>query len=209
MLHTSDAHVTTFETLVARWPGLRAFHVVDERLLDLARESLEAPEIRELLAQRLAELRGADVGLVVCTCSTIGALAEEIGAGGVLRVDRPAAERAVSTGGIVGVVVALESTKAETVQLLQETARAMARPTRTKVLLAERAWDSWEQGDVPGYLKLVAETARELAASADVVLLAQASMAGAVELLQDLDVPVLTTPGEAMERAAHLLEHRL
>lgn len=190
---------------MARWPALRAFHVVDEQLLDLAREARDAPEVRTRVAQRVAELRGSGVELVVCTCSTVGELAEDVGAGDVLRVDRPAAQRAVRTGNVVGVVVALESSVEPTLQLLQDAADLAGRPIRPRFLLAPGAWDLWEVGDVPGYLGAVAATARNLAATSDVVLLAQASMAGAVELLEDVEVPVLTTPGVAVEEVARQL----
>lgn len=207
-LHTSPANVTTFETLVARWPGVRAYHVVDEELLDLARESLDGRELRRRVQRAVDELRGTGVDVVVCTCSTVGGLAEEVGGDAVLRVDRPAAEQAVATGRRIGVVVALESTVVPTRELLLEQALVVGRAPQVDFRMAEGAWAAWEDGDVPGYLRAVAAAARLTARTSDVVLLAQASMAGAVELLEDLEVPVVTTPGAAVDHAAQLLLSR-
>ncbi|QCX27580.1 hypothetical protein [Nocardioides jishulii] len=158
-------------------------------------------ELADRVAGRLAELRAGGADVVVCTCSTIGGLAESVGGAGAWRVDRPAAGRAVASGRRVGVVVALESTVEPTCALLEEeAARAGVRPT-VEVLLAEGAWAAWEAGDLAGYLERVARSARLLADRSDVVLLAQASMAGAVALLDDVSVPVISTPASAVEWA--------
>jgi hypothetical protein len=114
-LHTADVHVGTFRALVAELaPGIRDMHVVDPVLLAEA----GAPGTPARIAARVAELRAAGADVVVCTCSTIGGMAEALG--GVLRVDRPMAEAAVAQGTRIAVVYAVESTLEPTRALLRE-----------------------------------------------------------------------------------------
>jgi Asp/Glu/hydantoin racemase len=51
------------------------------------------------------------------------------------------------------------------------------------------------------YAKAIAARAREAATVSDVIVLAQASMAPAADLLADLPIPVLSSPRTAVERA--------
>ena len=69
------------------------------------------------------------------------------------------------------------------------------------VLLVDAAWPRFERGDRDGYLADVAAAVRPRAADTDVVVLAQASMAGAQPLLADLGVPVLSSPALGVARA--------
>jgi hypothetical protein len=78
-LHTSAVHVDTFDRLVrAAAPGLTVAHAVAEDLLtDAQRLGVDDPALiaRVHAAMRNAAADGA--ALVVCTCSTIGSLAEQ------------------------------------------------------------------------------------------------------------------------------------
>jgi Asp/Glu/hydantoin racemase len=67
------------------------------------------------------------------------------------------------------------------------------------------AWTLFEAGDTEGYLDRVAAHARQAADHADVILLAQASMAGAAARLTDLPIPVFTSPSTAVQHAAALV----
>lgn len=52
------------------------------------------------------------------------------------------------------------------------------------------------------------DAARALAPRVDVIVLAQASMAGAEPLLEDVGVPVLSSPGMAVEQLAKELSRQ-
>ena len=206
-LHTSPVHVSTFDDLVHQVaPTLDAVHAVDESLLELARAA--GPEaVLDGVRERVDELRAQGASAVVCTCSTIGDVAERV-AGDVhtLRVDRPMARRAVRLGARIGVVAAVESTLAPTNALLeQEAAAAGVRPT-IELVVVDGAWAAFEAGDMSGYLQLIAAAARDLAERVDVIVLAQASMASAEERLHDVGVPVLSSPRAAVVHVADVLE---
>jgi hypothetical protein len=198
-LHTSAVHVDTFDRLVrAAAPGLAVAHRVAEDLLaDAQRLGVEDPALiaRVYAAMRNAAADGAT--LVVCTCSTIGSLAEQTPTDGrftAARIDRAMADRAVALGPTILVVAALESTLGPTTGLLRESARAARADVTLQPLLVSQAWPHFLHGDRDTYIQAVVQAVREHAAHADVIVLAQASMAPASEALADLGVPVLSSP---------------
>lgn len=66
------------------------------------------------------------------------------------------------------------------------------------------AWASFEAGDLDDYLDRVAATCSALDGSCDVIVLAQASMAGAAGRAS-VDAPILSSPSLAVRAAvAHL-----
>ncbi|MFE5623106.1 aspartate/glutamate racemase family protein [Streptomyces virginiae] len=200
LLHTSPAHVPVFDALRDRHhPGAALRHLVVPELLDRARADgprSVAPALRELLA-------AAGPGPVLVTCSTIGATAEALApalGAPVLRVDRPMAAAAVRTGPRIAVLAALASTLTPTAELLAE--EAGGRPVSVVPHLVPGAWESFEAGDTARYLSQVAEAA-DAVTGADVIVLAQASMAGAVDLVTT-STPVLSSPGPGLAAALAL-----
>jgi glutamate racemase len=207
-LHTAHVHVATFRALVrAAAPGAADVHVVDESLLADARaDGVDA--VRARVAARVGGLVAAGAAVVVCTCSTIGAAAEQARAGvPVVRVDRPMARAAVAGGGRVGVVAAVGSTVGPTRALLLEEAAAAGSGAMLVDAPCPAAWALFEAGDVAGYLDAVAAHVDALVRSggADVVVLAQASMAPVADRFTGGPVPVLSSPAAAVAAAAALL----
>jgi hypothetical protein len=205
-LHTSPVHIATFDRLLAEsGTGVVARHIVDESLLDEARAAgAITPALEQRIAAVLRDASAPDGAVVLCTCSTIGGSAEEAGAragGVVLRVDRPMAERAVALGDRILVAAALASTLAPTRALIQDAARAAGKPIELRELLCEPAWAFFERGDLAGYAQAIANQLRADAGDAEVIVLAQASMAAAAPLCADLGVPILSSPRLGLEAA--------
>ncbi|MEF9886676.1 aspartate/glutamate racemase family protein [Streptomyces sp. P9-A4] len=202
LLHTSPVHVPVFDGLRDRYhPGLVLRHLVDEELLRRARSSgsdAVAGPVAAALAAAVAD--GADA--VLCTCSTIGGTAErQAGALGVpvLRVDRPMAAEAARYRRVV-VVAALRSTLEPTVSLIAE--ESGPEPSFVSTVVVEGAWELFEAGDRDGYLDAVAASVDRAPLSEDsVVVLAQASMADAVERMSTRR-PVLASPRLGLAAAA-------
>ncbi|WP_330333804.1 arylsulfatase [Streptomyces sp. NBC_00536] len=212
LLHTSPVHVPVFDALRDRHhPGTALRHLVVPGLLARARvagPAAVAGEIESLLAGQ-----GSGDGAVLCTCSTIGAVAEDLGPAlgrQVLRVDRPMAAAAVRTGPRIAVLATVESTLAPTLALLREEADALdrARPGYAASLslrpqVVPGAWERFEAGDDAGCLGLVAAAA-DAVTGADVIVLAQVSMAGAVERATT-DIPLLSSPSVGLAAAVGAL----
>jgi len=205
-LHTAPANVDTFDTLAKELaPDIPRRHVVDESLLQ---EALQLGEITPQLAKRVSDtiVEAAEGGarVVLCTCSTIGGCAEDankLTGSTVIRVDRPMAEQAVSMGSRIIVAATAASTIAPTRALILDEAHKAKKAVEIVELFCESAWPKFEQGDQTGYLQEIADCLRQAATDGEVVVLAQASMAGAAKLLPDFPVPILSSPRLGVEAA--------
>lgn len=214
LLHTSPVHVPVFDALRdADAPGLPLRHRVRPELLAAARES--GPDgVAEEVAEEVGALARDGARAVLCTCSTLGDVAEAAGAAAgvpVLRVDRPMAAEAVAAGPRLAVLATVESTLAPTTELIADEARRAGRPAAVRTVLVPDAWERFQNGDREGSLAaVVAAVRRERAAGGiDALVLAQASMAPAVERLVDeghpgAGVPVLASPRSGLRAAAVL-----
>ena len=208
LLHTAASHVPRFEVLLSELaPELSARHVVHEGLLDSARARgrVDAALIKELRAV-LGPIAGSSA-VVLCTCSTLSAAAEAFDrafGARVLRVDRPLARAAVAQGSRIVVVAALKSTLEPTRLLLEEEAERAHKQVVLTLSHCEEAWAHFEQGDESSYLHAVAAHVDEVQERGDVIVLAQASMAGAEALVRTAK-PVLSSPRLGLLGALELL----
>ncbi|MFF3334553.1 aspartate/glutamate racemase family protein [Streptomyces sp. NPDC002888] len=212
LLHTSTAHIPVFDALRdEHHPGLELRHAVDEELL--ARTRREGPEaVTDDVRAAIDRLVAEGARAVLCTCSSIGAVAEAYAAGAgvpVLRVDRPMAAAAVAAGSRVVVLATVESTFAPTRTLIEEEAHRAHRSVTVGTLLVDGAWDRFAAGDIEGHARLVA-AAVDAVTDADAIVLAQVSMTPA-QRFTTTTVPVLSSPrpglaagAEAARREAHL-----
>jgi hypothetical protein len=205
-LHTSPAHVATFDALLKEVaPQLTASHLVREDLLARAqREGLDDPGliagVRSALQSAAAHAR-----VVMCSCSTLGGLAEATPTPvPVTRVDRAMADEAVQRGAPVLMVAAVQSTLEPTAQLLRSSAERLGLPLEMRTLWVEAAWPYFEAGRREAYLDCIASAVRQDATPGDTVVLAQASMAGAADLLGDTGFVVLSSPRLGVASAVRL-----
>jgi len=201
LLHTSPAHIPVFEALRdEHHQGLELRHFVDEELLARARR--EGPEaVADEVRAALDMAVGEGARAVLCTCSTIGGVAEAATPGvPVLRSDRPMAAAAVAAGSRIVVLASVESTFGPTVSLVKEEAGRAGRPVEVRTRLVEGAWDRFAAGDGEGCARLVAAAA-DAVTGADAIVLAQGSMAPAQQLTTTA-VPVLSSPRPGLAAAA-------
>lgn len=191
LIHTASQHEITFDTLRDRIaPGARIVHHSYPDWLTEARENGVGPDLTARLAQ---VIRAAD-GPVICTCTTLGPASEPLGA---MRIDRPMMRAAADLGGVAVMAYALDSTKGPSAELFQQIAGPDASP---RMLDLTRHWPLFEAGNALGFHRALAQDIRAdfAAHGGDCVILAQASMAGAAVMLNDLDVPVLASPELAL-----------
>lgn len=184
LLHTAEVHVETFRALA---PAADLDQQVRADWLDRAQDGIDAA----LEAEIAAAVAAVD-GPVVCTCTTLGPAAE---AAGATRIDWPMMQEAARIGGPVLMAYCLQST-AEPSEALLRRAFGKRDPGLTCLELGQH-WPLFEAGDSAGFAAAVAGDVFEALAAMDFacVVLAQASMAGAAELLrQQTEVPVLAAP---------------
>jgi Asp/Glu/hydantoin racemase len=204
--HTTESNREVFAALLRELaPDVPLLHRVRVDLLDAAQPRGLTPAIRREVALDILEMADtAGASVVLCTCSTLGPGAEsaaDLTDAAVLRVDRPMVERALDHGHRIVVAAALASTLGPTRALLERAARDRAVTPEVRELLVADAWPLFAAGDRAGYAARIAEVLRREAGDADAVILAQASMAGAADLLADLGVPVLASPRLGAEAA--------
>ncbi|MEU4206054.1 aspartate/glutamate racemase family protein [Streptomyces sp. NPDC039022] len=219
LLHTSSVHVPVFDALRDEdSPGTPLRHLVHPDLLDRARAG--GPEaVGTAVRDVLAAATGEGAAAILCTCSTIGAVAEEAAAAvgvPVLRVDRPMAAAAVAAGTRVTVLATVESTLRPTADLIAEEAVRADREVTVVTRVVPGAWDLFEAGDQEGYDDAVATAVRAARreafpgggeARADAIVLAQASMAPAAEradgtAMVDVALDETARDGAAVDEAA-------
>ncbi|HZC73111.1 MAG TPA: aspartate/glutamate racemase family protein [Jatrophihabitans sp.] len=203
VLHTVPALATTFDTLIGeRAADVRRVHVVDAWLLQTARREGVTDAVRAAVAEHVAHLAASGADAVLVTCSSIGEAAEVAAADmavPVLRVDAAMAEEAVdiasapTAAGRVAVLATLTSTLDPTSRLVQRAAHAAGRSIEVATEMVTGASDANDAGDRATADELIAAAVERVADAADVIVLAQASMAGAAQSVS-VDVPVLTSP---------------
>jgi aspartate/glutamate racemase len=203
-LHTVPALAPRFDAdLASAVPGATAVHVVDAELLATAVRSGVDEDVDAAVAQHIAHLAREGADAVLVTCSSIGESVEKAAAAAavpVVRVDARMADEAIAAagpGGRIAVLATLEATLGPTGRILERAAAGSGRPPTVRATVVPDAASARAAGDLAHHDRLVADAVRTAAADADVIVLAQASMAPAADEAH-VDVPVLTSPASAL-----------
>jgi Asp/Glu/hydantoin racemase len=206
LLHTSATLVPMFEQLCKeKLPGAAVFNMVDDSLIkDVIAHQCLRPQTARRVTQLVAAAEDAGADQVLVTCSSIGRAVEtaaSLASVPVLRVDRPMAEHAVTTGRRVGVIATLRTTLEPTADLVQRCAAEAGREIELTARLCDGAFEALMGGDAARHDELVLAALHELQSHVDVIALAQASMARVANLLADDErrVPILASPPLAID----------
>jgi hypothetical protein len=205
LIHTVASLPTTFDQLAAELlPGVTVEHVVDEALLqETMRAGGLTDDVRARFADDARRALATAPDAVVLTCSSVGPAADGLD---VHRIDQAMAERAVELGSRIGVAATVPTTLGPTSELIERAARAADRPAEVRTHLVAGAFDALRGGQPEQHDRLVMAALRDLAGWADVLVLAQASMARALDGASEVaGVPVLTSPRLGVERLRSLL----
>ncbi|MDQ3938398.1 MAG: aspartate/glutamate racemase family protein [Chloroflexota bacterium] len=212
LVHTVAGLVPRFRELASELlPEVETFDIVDETLLrDATAEGRVSLDTTRRLLEHLAsaEQHGADAILV--TCSSMGGAvdaAQRFARVPLLRVDQAMAEQAVAHGSRIGVLATLHSTLGPTAELIRRTAAASGQEVEVRQRLCEGAFAALRDGDGGRHDELVLAGLQELLGWADVIVLAQASMARVTERLDENQraTPILSSPRLGMERMRQVL----
>ncbi len=180
LLHTATVHGDTFHDLLTEAaPGLEQVHVADPRLLGAAVRTGVTPEIQTQVNRHIEHLVASGATAVLVTCSSIGEAVETAAkqaAVPVLRVDEPMAREAAAIAGPTGRIVILATLRST----LGPTTRLVQRAAGEAEIIADvvaGAADARLAGDRGTHDHLIRKAIA--ASQADVVVLAQATMAPA------------------------------
>ena len=208
-LHSSETHVATFDALLQdTGVQVSVLHSVHPEWLERARDEGIGLVLLAAIRGHLAELaKSADI--VVCTCSTLGPVAESMNEPNILRVDAPMMERAVAIGGQVLLVLCLDSTVESSRNLLERAFADAEREPSYRLLMVEDAWPAYEAGDMGAFTATIVRwVGAALSAEPQIscVVLGQASMHAARPALIGGGVPVLSSPATAVARVLEMLD---
>jgi aspartate/glutamate racemase len=214
LIHTVSSLSALFVELAGSLlPDVSLINLTDETLL---RDAIAAGGLTPSIEQRLARhvealaMEGADA--VMVTCSSLGPAVDTLAAASplpLLRVDSAMADKAVRAARRVGVLATLPTTMNPTIELVRARAAAIGASVTVVAHLCEGAFAALQDGDITRHDELVRAGLRALEPQVDLVILAQASMARV--LLSDgvpCQVPILASPGLAVEHLAHLVADR-
>jgi Asp/Glu/hydantoin racemase len=212
LVHTMPPLVEEFTKLCQEMlPGVPMLHVLDQLLLERIRQhGSVTPEDNERLADhvRLAEAIGASAVLV--TCSTVSNCVDAIRPRfhvPITKIDDAMAAEAVRLGTRISIIATNPTTFEASRRLIESVAQRNGNPVQIRLRPVAEALQALLCGDGAAHDRLVEEAVREEARVADVVILAQASMARVLKVLAraSIPVPVLASPQVALEEVRRAL----
>jgi Asp/Glu/hydantoin racemase len=213
LLHgTPVAMVPIQQAFAERWPEAEIVDLLDASLsVDRAKDRALTPRMFErfmelgLYAHRI----GAD-GILV-TCSAFGPAIERMAAElpiPVLKPNDAMFQAALAQGRSIGMLATFAPSVLTMTEEFEEYVRAAGTEARLRTIVVEGAMDALRKGDAAAHNALVAARAPELA-ECDAIMLAHFSTSRAYEATrQAVTVPVLTSPGSAVERMRAMVAAR-
>jgi Asp/Glu/hydantoin racemase len=211
LLHTGAVVIPMAGEFVKReLPDVTAINYLDDRIVADLGDPDAAPSVPGRVADLARAAVDAGAEAILLTCSSISELAagtaEQVGVP-ILRIDEAMADEAVATGDRIAVLATLATTCGPTTRLIRERAELAGHAPSITSVVVDGAFEAVASGDRPTHDRLVAAAIERAAADADVVVLAQASMASAASAA-DVDVPVLTSLESGVRRLRSLMESR-
>ena len=212
IIHTTAVTVEPLKALAADLlPGATVVNFVDDSILpQLGGNGGDVSAVADRLTHyaRFAEQVGADA--ILNACSSVGGVVAEMRrhvAIPIVRIDEAMAEEAVRRGRRIGVAATLATTLNPTMQLVQQKAAEAGVSIELVPALAGSAYQKLIAGDKDGHDADLIAMLADLAASVDVVVLAQASMARVVpNLPATAQGKCLSSPRPGMERVKTVLQ---
>jgi Asp/Glu/hydantoin racemase len=211
VIHTAPATVQSLTELIRREiPGAEVMNLLDDTILNDMNAGSGVKYVRErwITYASILEHMGADA--VLSACSTVGEIAEEarrVLTVPVYRIDEAMAEEAVRRGGRIAVLATLPSTLGPTVRLVERKAKESGRPLQISTVLVAGAFEALRAGDRQAHDAKIRGAVRETLGRADLLLLAQASMAPAAEGLPGAENKILTSPESGIRRLGQCLKN--
>ncbi len=197
IIHTVPVTISSLGALCARLlPGVEVSNYLDDSLLrQINAEGGISASVRYRFQSLIGMAAAARPDVIFCACSSVGGMLEEARAlfpMPLVRIDEPMAREAAAHEGSIVVCATVQSTLKPTTELIQ---RYLGAERHADTLLVEGAGALLASGDREAYLNLIASRLGEAAATHDVVVLAQASMAEAVQRMpEELHGKFLTSP---------------
>ncbi|ASA25788.1 aspartate/glutamate racemase family protein [Paenibacillus donghaensis] len=192
-------------------PGVRLVNIMDDSLIaEVVREGAVTPGVKRRLMQYYQN--GVDLGasIILNTCSSVGEVASDARpflSIPLVKIDESMAVEAVESYSSIGVLATLPTTLRPTMRLLLQQAELRGKPVRLIEGLAAGAYDALVSGRPDEHDRILMETAIRVAEQAEVLVLAQGSMARMeAQIAERTRKPVLSSPRRSVMEIKRLLE---
>ena len=184
-------------------PAVDSFHILNESLLQDLLRGTEAPLVYRRVVEQILLAVDMEPDLIVVTCSSTSPavdIARAVVNVPILKIDDPMAAEAVRAGPRIGLICTATSTVGPSSALLQAHADLLGRPVSITPVIQPEAYTALMQGDRARHDAIIVQAATEAAGDADVLVLAQASLAHLQEPLSaKLRCRVLASPTLLMQ----------
>ena len=204
LLHTVKSVYESFPSQLVEAYGkeLEVTSLLDEFLVTNAKKKgYFPPENRQKLYLDLLSLAEGQPDVIAVTCSSLTPFAEELRSSfsmPIIVIDERMCRDAAAIGGNIAVLATAPTTVDPTVSRIKMESEKLGVASTVRSYLDTKAMDMLNLGDVQGHDARLAALART--ATADVIVLAQASMATAANLVREATgKKVLTSPGSCIE----------
>lgn len=179
---------------------LKMHHILDSGLIgDVVAANGLTPQLERRLTALYDAAATTDADLIIGACSSIGnfteAYAEEHPELSVLRIDYPMAKYAAENGKKVVVMATLGTTVTPSTELVNRLAAKLGRKVDTVGVTVPGAFEDLISGNFSAATDKVVASAKETCMDADIIMLAQASMA----LFKDAIRSVISPKTELLE----------
>ncbi len=195
-LHTTKVLKERFENLVRKFNAdIPIQHFVNEDLLSYALDKGEVDMIT--FKKEVTDIQRLQPTILVCTCSTYGEAADSLQ--GVFRIDMPIAKYLVENYTKIALVYAATSTKEVSENILEKFAVSLNKNIQIQLVDCVASWEYFKEGNTQAYEESIAKEILKIENDVEVVFLAQASMEGAIKLLQTFSKKIYSSPEFGVE----------
>lgn len=207
VIHTTSKTIDSLNSLIKEnIEDIEVVNILDDSILGdmIQNKNIEFVEQRWIEYAKIAEQLGSDA--VLSACSSVGEIAEK--ANDILnipvyRIDDAMAIEAVQRGNKILVMATLGTTLNPTVDLIKR----KSEDAEVITYLIDEAYEYLKNGDVEKHNKKIFDAVNSEIANADVVVLAQASMANALnEMKEEYKEKILTSPELGIKQLKNNLE---
>ena len=180
-------------------PGCTLINIADDSLIrEVMEEGAVTEGVRERMMHYFQAAANCNPQVIVSACSSVGEVAEEADQKWgipVVRIDHAMIEKALEEGNRIGVLASLGTTMEPTVSYIRRLAADRGREVQVVGKVAEGAYEANARGETAVHDARIAQAAKEIQADADVIIMAQGSMARMEEeLRRQTGLPVYSSP---------------
>lgn len=211
LIHTTPVTVNSLKELIKAYGSeIEIINIVDDSILpELINNEADISLVEERVKYYINTAANQRADLIMSACSSIGDIFDQENQNykiPVMRIDSAMVEEAVENAEKIGVAATLETTLKPSIELIKKKAAANNKNVEIKTTLADSAYQKLMEGKKGEHDKLLAEKLKELAAEVEIVVLAQASMARAVNSLPlEIQDKFLTSPESGIKKAVNNL----